>query len=130
MYLLDTNIIIYHFKGLGNVSSHLARVELSDLWVSSLVIFELQVGIAKAGFPEKRLKQLETFVNAVNELSFGKKEAYYAALVRADLEKKGTPIGCIDVLIAGTALANQMTLVTHNVQEFSRISELNVTDWY
>jgi len=130
MYLLDTNTVIYHFKGLGQVSTHLAEVGFQELLLPTLVIFELQVGVAKAGFPEKRMIQLDKFINATNEVSFGKREAHYAALVRANLEKMGTPIGCIDVLLAGTALANHATLVTHNIKEFSRVEGLKVVDWY
>jgi len=130
MYLLDTNTIIYHFKGLGQVSSHLANVSVNELLLPSLVIFELRVGVAKAGFPEKRVNQLEKFINAIHEVPFGKQEAEYAALVRAQLERQGTPIGCIDVLIAGMALTHQAILVTHNVTEFSRVDKLNLIDWY
>jgi len=60
----------------------------------------------------------------------GAKEAQSAAMIRASLEKAGTPIGPMDTLIAGTALANQGTLVTHNAKEFSRVDDLQMTDWY
>ena len=130
MFLLDTNTVIYHFKGLGKVSFHLEQVAPTKLFLPTVVIFELQVGIAKSGFPTKRIIQLEKFISYVNIVPFGKKEAHYAALVRANLEKQGKPIGCIDVLIAGIALANHATLVTHNVKEFSRIEKLDVVDWY
>jgi tRNA(fMet)-specific endonuclease VapC len=53
-----------------------------------------------------------------------------AATIRAQLEQQGTPIGSIDVLIAGTAMAIQATLVTHNVKEFSRVAGLTISDWY
>jgi len=130
MYLLDTNTVIYHFKGLGRVSEHLLSVAVDELLLPSLVIFELQVGVAKAGSPAKRLNQLEQFINAIHEVPFGKQEALCAASVRADLEQQGMPIGCIDVLIAGMALAHQATLVTHNISEFSRVKGLNIVDWY
>ncbi len=52
------------------------------------------------------------------------------AKIRAQLEKQGTPIGPMDILIAGTAIALQATLVTHNVREFSRIPGLSIADWY
>lgn len=127
--MLDTNTVIYHFKGLGRVSEHLLSVAVTELLLPSLVIFELQVGVAKAG-SAKRWNQLAQFINAIHEVPFGKQEALHAAIVRADLEQQGMPIGCIDVLIAGMALAHQATLVTHNVSEFSRVKGLNIVDWY
>jgi tRNA(fMet)-specific endonuclease VapC len=56
--------------------------------------------------------------------------AMSAATIRAQLEQQGTPIGPMDILIAGTAVSLQATLVTHNVREFSRISGLAIADWY
>jgi tRNA(fMet)-specific endonuclease VapC len=56
--------------------------------------------------------------------------AFSAATIRAQLEQQGTPIGPMDVLIAGTAMSLQSTLVTHNVREFSRIPGLSIADWY
>jgi len=66
----------------------------------------------------------------VETLPFGDEEARLSAAIRASLEKKGAPIGAHDVLIAGTALANQGVLVTHNIKEFSRISKLKLENWY
>ncbi|MCP4413893.1 MAG: type II toxin-antitoxin system VapC family toxin, partial [Gammaproteobacteria bacterium] len=63
-------------------------------------------------------------------LPFGLNEANESAKIRAALEKEGQPIGPYDVLIAGTARANNATLVTHNVKEFKRIKNLQITDWY
>jgi tRNA(fMet)-specific endonuclease VapC len=51
-------------------------------------------------------------------------------MIRAQLEQQGMPIGSLDVLIAGTAVTLQATLVTHNVREFSRVSGLAIADWY
>ena len=70
-------------------------------------------------------------VSLVNILHFNEKEAVESAKIRAELEKKGTPIGPLDTLIAGTALAQpQGVLVTHNTKEFGRIKSLQVVDWY
>ena len=69
-------------------------------------------------------------MSRVNVIPFDRDAALAAATIRAQLEQQGTPIGPIDVLIAGTAVALQATLVTHNVNEFSRVSELAIADWY
>jgi tRNA(fMet)-specific endonuclease VapC len=66
----------------------------------------------------------------VNILPLNEAEARCAASIRAALEKQGTPIGPYEVLIAGTALSNKGTLITHNLKEFERIKGLQLEDWY
>ncbi|MEZ4591976.1 MAG: PIN domain-containing protein [Chloroflexota bacterium] len=65
-----------------------------------------------------------------DNFAFWRMEARQAAQIRATLEKAGQPIGPYDLLIAGTALAHNHTLVTHNVKEFSRVAGLQLEDWY
>jgi tRNA(fMet)-specific endonuclease VapC len=90
----------------------------------------LQVGIAKSNSPSKRIQQLQQLLSQVNRVDFDRDMAIAAATIRAQLEQQGTPIGPMDVLIAGTAASLQSTLVTHNVREFSRIPGLAIADWY
>jgi tRNA(fMet)-specific endonuclease VapC len=130
MYILDTNTLIYYFKGQGQVAQNIANVSPQEIGISTIVLFELQVGIAKSTSPAKRTQQLQQFLSRVNVVPFDRDCAVAAATIRAQLEQQGTPIGPIDVLIAGTALAFQATLVTHNVKEFSRVSGLAIADWY
>ncbi|MEG4112810.1 MULTISPECIES: type II toxin-antitoxin system VapC family toxin [unclassified Microcoleus] len=127
---MDTNTLIYYFKGQGQVAQNLANVSPQEIVVSTIVFFELQVGIAKSNSPAKRTQQLQQFLSRVNVIPFDRDAALAAATIRAQLEQQGTPIGPMDVLIAGTAVALQATLVTHNVKEFSRVSELAIVDWY
>ncbi|GAB6908969.1 Ribonuclease VapC [Desulfosarcina cetonica] len=130
MYILDTNTLIYFFKGVGNIADRLLNHPPSDIGIPTVVLFELQVGIAKSVSPRKRIVQLDSLTSVVNILPFGTKEVRSAAAIRADLEKKGTPIGPYDVLIAGTALSNKGTIVTHNIKEFERVEGLPLEDWY
>jgi tRNA(fMet)-specific endonuclease VapC len=130
MYILDTNTLIYYFKGQGQVAQNIANVSPQEIGISTIVLFELQVGIAKSTSPAKRTQQLQQFLSRVNVVPFDRDCAVAAATIRAQLEQQGTPIGPIDVLIAGTALAFQATLITHNVKEFSRVSGLAIADWY
>ncbi len=130
MYILDTNTLIYFFKGAGNVADMLLSKSPNDIFIPSIVLFELKLGIAKSINPVKRKKQLNLLVSHVNIADFGTREAESAAMIRADLEKKGLPIGPYDTLIAGTALAANAILVTHNVREFERVSALRLEDWY
>ena len=130
MFVLDTNTVIYFFKGSGNVSQNLLSKSPKDIGIPTIVLFELEVGIAKSRFSRKRIKQLQDLIALVQVLPFGLKEARAAASIRAQLEKKGIGIGPYDILISGTALAHQATLVTHNTKEFSRIQKLQIEDWY
>jgi tRNA(fMet)-specific endonuclease VapC len=130
MYVLDTNTLIYFFKGMGNIPEKLLSTSPKEISIPSIVLFELEVGIAKSNLPEKRQTQLKEICALVEVLSFGETEARAAALIRAQLEKKGTPIGPYDLLIAGTAKANQRILVTNNTKEFSRVTDLKIENWY
>ena len=129
MFILDTNTLIYFFKGLGNVADNLLAVSPKDIGIPAVVLYELEYGIAKSSSPKKRTKQLEELCALVEILTFGNKEAKTSASIRAVLEKKGTPIGDFDVMIAGTALSRQGVLVTNNTKEFRRVSKLQITDW-
>ncbi len=130
MYVLDTNTLIYFFKGMGNVSRHLLKIPPRDIAVPTIVLFELEVGIAKSTSPAKRKKQLKNLIDVVNISPFGHKEAGYAATIRVKLEKKGLVIGPYDILIAAVALSQKGTLVTHNIAEFERVESLELIDWY
>jgi len=130
MYVLDTNTLIYFFKGMGNVASRLLSTPPNEISIPSIVIFELEVGIAKSTDPRKRQLQLQEMTTLVNILPFGEKEAKKTAQIRVRLEKRGLPIGQYDLLIAGIALTHRATLVTHNTQEFARIDSLALEDWY
>jgi tRNA(fMet)-specific endonuclease VapC len=130
MYLLDTNTVIYFFKGLGNISKNLFAVSPKDIFIPSIVVYELEVGIAKSNDSQKRQEQLKRLLSQINIIDFTSKEAIESAKIRADLEKKGTLIGAMDVLIAGCAKANNLILVTRNIKEFERVENLQMVNWY
>jgi tRNA(fMet)-specific endonuclease VapC len=130
MFILDTNTLIYFFKGVGNVAQNLFAVSPQEVGLPTIVIYELQYGLLRLSDPIKRQAQFNDFLQTVKQLAFGIREATTAAEIRVCLERKGTPIGPHDVLIAATALADNHTLVTHNTREFQRIDKLKLTDWY
>ena len=130
MYVLDTNTLVYFFKGMGSVSDHLLSKPPKDIGLPSIVLFELEVGIALSSHPEKRKSQLREMVSVVQTIPFGDPEARTAATIRVDLGKKGLLIGPYDILIAATALSHKSVLVTHNTKEFKRIKGLSLEDWY
>jgi len=130
MYLLDTNTLIYYFKGVGNVVERLLSTSPREIALSTIVLFELEVGIAKSVSPRKRKSQLQEFTSLVTIVSFDHGAAESAAEIRVKLEKRGAPIGAYDILIAASAVATNSTLVTHNTKEFERIEGLRIVDWY
>jgi tRNA(fMet)-specific endonuclease VapC len=130
MFALDTNTLMYFFKGMGRVAERLLATAPAEIGVPTVVVYELEVGIAKSSSPERRRAQLDDLLRVVNLLPFDRGAAAASARVRAALEASGTPIGPMDTLIAGTAVAAGAVLVTHNVQEFGRVPGLNVADWF
>ncbi|MDQ7017478.1 MAG: type II toxin-antitoxin system VapC family toxin [Gammaproteobacteria bacterium] len=129
-YVLDTNTLIYFFKGMGQVATKLLAVSPQELAIPSVVLHELEYGIAKSSLPAKRTAQLAELCTLVEILSFGNEAARLAASVRVQLERQGTPIGPYDLLIAGTTLASQGVLVTNNTKEFARVPGLSLENWY
>ncbi len=130
MYALDTNTVAYFFKGMGGVGRRLLAMPPAEIMVSTVVAFELAVGVAKSPEAGRRREQLARFLATVSVVPFGREEADASAGIRADLEQRGLPIGPLDVLIAGTALARGAVLVTRNTREFSRVAGLRVESWY
>ena len=130
MYVLDTNTLIYFFKGIGKVSEKFLDISPKEIGIPSVVLYELEYGIAKSTSPRKRQAQLKELCSLVAVLPFDNEVASLSALIRINLEKKGVPIGPHDVLIAGTTLANQGVLVTNNTKEFSRVPKLKLDNWY
>lgn len=129
-YMLDTNTLIYYFKGLGDVSNRFLATPPKDIAIPVVVIFELEVGIAKSTSPRKRKAQLEELASLVNIVPFSYAGAKSAAKIRVKLEAQGQPVGPYDVIIAATAKTQNSTLVTHNTKEFNRIEGLKFEDWY
>jgi tRNA(fMet)-specific endonuclease VapC len=130
VYLLDTNTVIYFFKGLGDVAKNMFERSPQEIFISSIVIYELEVGIAKSSDSKKREEQLLKLLSHVQIIDFSVNEAKASAKIRAKLEKNGIPIGSIDTLIAGCAQANNLTLVTRNIDEFKRVEGLSLQNWF
>lgn len=130
MYLLDTNTLIYFFKGQGRVAERLLSMAPSAIGVPAPVLYELEYGIARSTQAEKRRAQLDQFLRSTQLIVFDEAAARAAGVTLAALESKGLPIGPQDILIAGIALAQDAILVTHNTREFARIPGLRLEDWY
>lgn len=130
MYLLDANTLIYFFKQQGQVAAHLKNVVASQIAIPSIVLFQLEYGVLRSTRPELQRKGIDATLKVYSVLSLDDNAAKSAAWIKYTLEVAGTPIGPFDQLIAGIALAHDMTLVTRNTREFERVPGLRVENWF
>jgi tRNA(fMet)-specific endonuclease VapC len=132
-YLLDTNVCIALINRTSAGVRNRSQKALDcgeQLCVSSVVTLELWYGVAKSVRQAHNAIQLEAFLaGPVILLPLDHEDSKAAGSIRAALQASGTPIGGYDYLIAGQALARQLTLVTANVSEFSRVRGLSWQDW-
>lgn len=129
-YMLDTNICIYCIKKKPpEVINKFLQYDPEDICISSITYGELMHGVEKSQAVEKNRLALALFLSPIQILPFGAEASEAYGKIRADLERKGTPIGPMDMLIAGHAQSEGLVLVTNNTREFIRVSNLQVEDW-
>ena len=129
-YLLDTNICIYLIKKRPpEVLEQFRQHSPQDVAISIITLFELEYGVEKSQYRQRSQDALTRFLLPLNLIDMDRPSATEAASIRADLERKGMPIGPYDLLIAGLARSRGMTLVTNNTKEFERIDGLNLENW-
>ncbi|AUX27532.1 twitching motility protein PilT [Sorangium cellulosum] len=129
-FLLDTNACIGHLTGRSpRITARLRTLSVSDVVLCSVVRAELCYGAHKSVRTEQNLEKLKAFFAPLLCLSFDDVAAEIYGRVRAELETRGTPIGPNDLLIAATALAHGLTLVTGNEREFGRVPGLRIENW-
>ena len=116
-YLLDTNTCIQYLNGRSeSVRRHVASRRPGEIVLCSVVKAELLYGAMKSTNVERNLRRVRGFVNRFASLSFDDPAAEAYGRIRSQLERMGTPIGPKDLLIAAIALANRVSLVTHNTR--------------
>ena len=129
-YLLDTDICIYLIKKHPpEVLARFQQTQLKQLHISTITVFELYFGIEKNNSQQRNLVALENFMAPLTLVDFSVESAKKAAKIRSILQKQGTPIGAYDLQIAAIAVAENMTLLTHNVREFERVKGLKLENW-
>lgn len=129
-YLLDTCTVSDFVKGQPNVLARVKATSPNLIAVSALIRMEVDYGLALNADRARKLGPvLDAFFSAIATLPFNEADAKAAAAIRTAFKTKGQPIGAYDVLIAGTALARGLVVVTSNVSEFKRVSGLQVEDW-
>jgi tRNA(fMet)-specific endonuclease VapC len=130
IYLLDTNACIHYLNVRDSaVARKLATLQSADVAVCSVVKAELFYGARRTKNPTRTLAVQQQFLSRFVSLPFDDTAAEVYGNIRARLAALGTPIGPYDLQIAAIALANNLTLVTHNTREFSRVEGLRIEDW-
>lgn len=129
-YMLDTNICIYAIKHKPEHVFSQLRSHIADgLCLSAITLAELEHGIAKSAFPERNSMALLQFLAILDVLPFDEEAAKEYGQICAYLQRKGTPIGTMDMLIAGHARSENLILVTNNTREFERVPDLLLDNW-
>lgn len=128
-YLLDTDTCIDLLNGVTSTVQRAASISPDDCAISTVSSYELLYGAARSRHSDRERAKVLKFIAAVHELAFDHRAAAEAARVRAELEAGGTPIGPYDILLAGHALAERLTLVTSNTREFARVPGLQNENW-
>ena len=129
-WLLDTNICIYLLKQKPRaVLDRLRGVEITSVAISSVTLAELEYGVAKSSRPDQNREALAALVAPLAVAPFDDAAAARYGPLRAELERRGRPIGSLDMLIAAHALSLGRTLVTNDEREFSRVPGLPVENW-
>jgi len=130
MYLLDTNACIRILNGTSQaLIERLRATPPSRIRLCSIVKAELQYGARHSAQVAKNLRLLEDFFGPFVCLPFDDRCADHYGVIRAELSRLGLPIGPNDLLIASTAVAHDLVLVSHNAEEFSRVVGLQLEDW-
>lgn len=120
---------IYAQKQEPNVLSKIRENYKNGIAISSITLAELEYGVQASVYRERNTIALLKFLSIVDILPFESKAAAEYGRIRADLRKKGTPIGNMDMLISAHAKAENMILVTNNVREFERVPDLIIENW-
>ena len=129
-YLLDTNICIYLIKKRPpEVLQKFNAYSVGEIGISSITVAELQFGVQKSRYLEQNQRALEQFLIPLTIADFDYQAAIAYGAIRATLEAQGTPIGSLDTLIAAHASSLNVTLVTNNTREFSRVPGLEIVNW-
>jgi len=129
MILLDTNTCIYIINAKPPaVLKRFRQYRIGDIGLCSVVAAELAFGVAKSDSARNR-QALEMFLAPLIILPFDTAAVWVYGDLRADLERRGTPIGSLDTMIAAHALSQQALLISNNTREFSKVPDLQLDNW-
>ena len=130
-YLLDTNTCIFALRNKRPaVADHIRRTADGEIAISTVTVAELRFGADKSDDPEVNHDKVSKFLMPFDILPFDSGAADRYGEIRADLERRGQPIGPLDTLLAAHALSKGLIFVTHNTSEFQRVTGLQLEDWF
>ena len=130
IFLPDTNACITLLRQRDiSLMARWQSTKATDVVLCSVVVYELRHGAERSSDPAREHAKLDVFLSPFASLPFDDQCARTCAEIRSQLERSGRVIGPHDLQIAAIALQHDLTLVTHNTQEFSRISGLKLEDW-
>jgi tRNA(fMet)-specific endonuclease VapC len=128
IFMLDTDTVSFALRGVGAVAARLAKHKRSELCLSAITVAELRFGADKRR-SRKIHQAIDAFLSGVDVLAFDNSAAEKFGAIAAALASAGEPIGQMDTLIAGHALAVRATLVTNNQRHFSKVNGLKLENW-
>lgn len=129
-YLIDTNIIIYRLKNLGNVNANFLKNKDNHMSLSVISYGELVFGAKKSKAVERNMETVNAIKSIFPLLEITSEIMNIFGEIKAYTQKIGKTIDDMDLLIAATAITNNFTLVTHNMKHFKNIPNLKVEDWF
>ena len=128
--MLDTDICIYTIRQHPqSVLDRFARYLAGDLGISVMTLAELDYGVSKSSDPARNRQALYEFISPLQVATFDHSASWHCGRIRAALDRKGVPIGSMDLLIAAHALSLDIPLVTNNQKEFRRVPGLRTENW-
>ena len=128
IYMLDTDTVSYLVRKNSAVIKNLIKHEDDEICISAISYAELCFGLEKKG-SEKLFNEVSGVMGKLSIISFDDSQSELYGKIRLELEKSGTPLGDMDMLIAAAALSAGAILVTHNSKHFSKIRGMKVEDW-
>jgi len=128
-FMLDTNIVIYVIKRRPIEALEVFNRNVGQMCISSITLAEMIHGAEKSARPEHNMRVVEDFISRLEVLPYSDKAAFHYGQIRADLERKGTPIGVNDLHIAGHSRSEGLTLVTNSLKKFERVEGLLLDNW-
>lgn len=129
-YILDTDTCIYFLnRSSENIISKMKSLSPQDIKLSAITVAELYFGAEKSKARKKNRIIVQNFAQTFEIILFDEKCCQNYAMIRNTLEKSGSPIGPMDLLIASITMTHNFILVTNNVKEFKRIKALSIENW-
>lgn len=129
-YILDTDIIIYFFRGYDSVTKKLSELPVENLHTTIVNYAELLYGAYNSIKRKSNIEKIENFLSNLRILPFCEEASHLFAENKSLLKKKGTPLADMDLMIASISLKNNMTLISNNFKHFERIKNLKLENWH